>query len=33
MKYGIKSISCNIDAIDTIREVVYKEEEEEQNLA
>jgi phosphoenolpyruvate synthase/pyruvate phosphate dikinase len=28
MKYGIKSISCNIDAIDTIREVVYKEEEE-----
>ena len=28
MKYGIKSISCNIDAIDTIREVVYRQEEE-----
>jgi len=31
MKYGIKSISCNIDAIDTIREVVY--DEEQQNLS
>jgi len=31
MKYGIKSISCNIDAIDTIREVVYHEEQ--QNLS
>jgi pyruvate,water dikinase len=26
VKYGIKSISCNIDAIDTIRAVVYQEE-------
>lgn len=26
MKYGIKSISCNIDAIDTIRNVIYDEE-------
>ena len=29
VKYGIKSISCNIDAIDTIRAVVYQEEQEE----
>lgn len=28
VKYGIKSISCNIDAIDTIRAVVYQEEQE-----
>jgi len=26
VKYGIKSISCNIDAIDTIREVIHQEE-------
>jgi pyruvate, water dikinase len=32
MKYGIKSISCNIDAIDTIREVIYQEEQQ-QNIS
>jgi pyruvate,water dikinase len=26
VKYGIKSISCNIDAIDTIRKVIHQEE-------
>jgi pyruvate,water dikinase len=30
LRYGIKSISCNIDAIDMIREVVHQEEEEEE---
>jgi pyruvate,water dikinase len=29
MRYGIKSISCNIDAIDTIRKVVQQEEDKE----
>jgi pyruvate,water dikinase len=26
VNYGIKSISCNIDAVDTIRRVVFEEE-------
>jgi pyruvate,water dikinase len=29
VKYGIKSISCNLDAIDTIRRIVFQEEQDE----